>query len=104
MSDFSLSSLGISKDEILEEMKTARNDDLEDRVYRMQLTFDENIDIMDIKYFAGSNKICTFSPGKYEITDNFIHVKVFVVKVFLPQWVESSFYFWRYQTKIKLNL
>ena len=85
-------------------MKTARNDDLEYRVYRRQLTFDENIDIMDIKYFAGSTKRCTLPPGKNEITDNFIDVKVFDVKVFLSQWVESIFYNWRYQTKIKLNL
>ena len=45
INDYSLSSLGMFKDEILEELKNAKFNDLEDMVYRFQLTYDEIIDI-----------------------------------------------------------
>ena len=38
------------KNEILEELKNANYNDIEDLVYRMQLTYDEIIDILDLKY------------------------------------------------------
>ena len=47
--DYSLSSLGTFK-EILEELKKAKNNDVEGMVYRFQLTYDENIDILDLKH------------------------------------------------------
>ena len=47
--DYSLSSLGTFKKEILEELKNAKCDDLEDMVYLFQLTYDEMIDILDLK-------------------------------------------------------
>ena len=37
------------KEEILEELKNEKCNDFEDLVYRMQLTYDEIIDILDIK-------------------------------------------------------
>ena len=47
--DSSLSSLDTLKNEILEELKNAKYNEFEDMVYRMQLTYDEFIDILDIK-------------------------------------------------------
>ena len=40
------------KDEIFEELKKAKYNDLEDLVYRFQLTYDEIIDILDLKYIS----------------------------------------------------
>ena len=48
-------------------MKVAKYNDLEEMVYRFQLTYDELIDILDIKYFARSTKGFTLPPGIYEI-------------------------------------
>ena len=50
INDYSLSSLGMFKDEILEDLKNAKFNDLEDMVYRFQLTYDEIMDILDLKY------------------------------------------------------
>ena len=47
---YSLSSLGMFKDEIFEELKNVKYNDLEDLVYRFQITYDEIIDILDLKY------------------------------------------------------
>ena len=50
--DYSLSSLGVFKIEILEELKKVEYDDLEDLVYRFQLTYDEIMNILDLKYIS----------------------------------------------------
>ena len=49
INDYSISCLGTFRSEILEELKNVRHDDLEDLVYRFQLTYDEFIDILDFK-------------------------------------------------------
>ena len=45
-----LSDFHTQKNEIVEELKNLKYNDLEDLVYRFQLTYDEIIDIFDIKY------------------------------------------------------
>ena len=45
-----MSSLGTIKIEIPEELKKAEYDDVEDLVYRFQLTYDEIIVILGLKY------------------------------------------------------
>ena len=35
----------------------------------MQLTYDELIEILDIKYFPSKRVDCSLNPGTYEITD-----------------------------------
>ena len=47
--EYKLSDFDTQKIEILEEFKNVRNNDLEDLVYRMQLTYDEIIDVLDLK-------------------------------------------------------
>ena len=56
--------------DILEELKSANYHDLEDLVYRMQLTFGEDIDIIDIKYFPSQRTGYTLPHGLYAVTDN----------------------------------
>ena len=43
--------------------------DLEDLIYRLQLTYDETVDILDVKCIAGLPKGYTLPPGIYEIGD-----------------------------------
>ena len=38
-------------------------------VYRMKLTYDEFIDILDLKFIAGSTNGYTSTPRLYELTD-----------------------------------
>ena len=45
--EYKLSDFDNQKYEIIEELKKAKNNDLEDLVYRMKLTYDEIMDILD---------------------------------------------------------
>ena len=47
--EYTLSAFDTSKIEILEEVKSAEYQNLEDLAYRTQLTYDESIDISDAK-------------------------------------------------------
>ena len=47
-------------------------------VYRMELTYDEIVDILDVKFIAGSTIGYTLPPGKNEITDIFLMLKSLV--------------------------
>ena len=50
--EYKLSDFDNQKYEILEEIKKVKYNDLEDLVYRMQLTYDEIIDVLDLKYIS----------------------------------------------------
>ena len=67
INDYSLSSLGMFKDEILEDFKNAKFNDLEDLVYRFQLTYDEFMDILDLKYIPTKRTGYSLNPGLYEV-------------------------------------
>ena len=69
INDYSLSSLGMFKDEILEDLKIAKFNDLEDMVYRFQLTYDEIMDILDLKYIPTKRTGYSLDPGIYEVID-----------------------------------
>ena len=43
--------------------------DLEDLIYRMQLTYDEIIDILDLKYIPTKRTGYSLNPGIYEVID-----------------------------------
>ena len=51
---FILAGFGHFKSEILAELKRVKHKDLEDLVYRMELSYDEIVDIFDIKHIDGS--------------------------------------------------
>ena len=65
--EYELSDFDIQKNEILEEMKNVKYNDLEHLVYWMQLTYDEIIDILDLKYIPTRRKGYSLKPGIYEV-------------------------------------
>ena len=69
INDYSLSSLRMFKDEILEDLKNAKFNDLEDMVYRFQLTYDEIMDILDLKYIPTKRAGYSLDPSIYEVDD-----------------------------------
>ena len=67
--DYSLSSLGMFKDEILEELKNVKYNDLEELVYRFKLTYDEIMDILDLKYIPTKRTGYSIEPNIYNVVD-----------------------------------
>ena len=63
LKDFSSSSLDTFKEEIFEELKNAKYNDLEDMVHRSQQTYDEIIDIIDLKYIPTKRVGYSIPPG-----------------------------------------
>ena len=55
--------------EILQELKNAKYKDLEDLVYRMRLSYDEIMDILDLKYIPTKRTGYSLNPGIYEVID-----------------------------------
>ena len=50
-------------------MKNVEHNDLKDLIYRMQLTYDEIIDVLDLKYISTKRIGYSLNPGIYEVTD-----------------------------------
>ena len=67
--EYKLSDFDNQKNEILEELKDVKCNDLEDLVYRMQLTYDEIIDILDLKYIPTKRTGYSLNPGNYQLID-----------------------------------
>ena len=67
--EYKLSDFDNQKYEILEELKEVKYIDLEDLIYRMQLTYDEIIDILDLKYISTERRGFSLNPGIYEVID-----------------------------------
>ena len=64
-----LSDFDTQKHEIIEELKNAKYNDLEDLVYRMQLTYNENINILDLKYIPTKRIGYSIEPNIYNVVD-----------------------------------
>ena len=69
INDYSLSTLGMFKDEILEELKKVKYNDLEDLLYRFRLTYDEIMGILDLKYIATKRMGYSIAPSIYNVVD-----------------------------------
>ena len=69
INEYSLSSLGMFKDEILEELKNVKYNDLEDLVYRFKLTYDEIMDILELKYIPTKRTGYSIEPNIYNVVD-----------------------------------
>ena len=67
--EYKLSDFDSQKYEILQELKNVKYNDLTDLVYRMQLTYDEIIDVLDLKYISTKRTGYSLNPGNYEIVD-----------------------------------
>ena len=64
-----LSDFDNQKYEILQELKNIKYNDLEDLVYRMRLSYDEIMDILDLKYIPTKRTGYSLNPGIYEVVD-----------------------------------
>ena len=67
--EYKLSDFDNQKNEILEDLKNAKYNDLEDLVYRMRLSYDEIMDILDLKYIPTKRTGYSLNPGIYEVSD-----------------------------------
>ena len=67
--EYQLSDFDTQKNEKLEELKNVKYNDLEDLVYRMRLSYDENMDILDLKYIPTNRTGYSLNPGIYEVVD-----------------------------------
>ena len=67
--EYKLSDFDNQKYEILQELKNAKQNDLEDLVYRMRLSYAEIMDILDLKYFLTKRTGYSLNPGIYEVID-----------------------------------
>ena len=67
--EYKLSDFDNQKYEILEELKRVGYNDLKDLVYRMRLSYDEIIDIFDLKYIPTKRTGYSLDPGIYEVVD-----------------------------------
>ena len=67
--EYKLSDFDNQKYEILHELKNAKYSDLEDLVYRMRLSYDENMDISDLKYIPTKRTGYSLNSGIYEVAD-----------------------------------
>ena len=67
--EYKLSDFDNQRNEIIEELKKAKYKDLRDLVYRMQLIYDEIIDVLDLKYIPTKRTGYSLNPGIYEVDD-----------------------------------
>ena len=67
--EYKLSDFDNQKYEIIEELKNVKYNDLEDLVYRMRLSYDEIMDILDLKYIPTKRTGNSLNPGIYEVID-----------------------------------
>ena len=67
--EYKLSDFDTQKNEILEKLKNVKYNDLEDLVYRMRLSYDEIVDVLDLKYTPTKRTGYSLNPGIYEVVD-----------------------------------
>ena len=67
--EYKLSDFDSQKHEMIEELKKAKYNDLEDLVYRIQLTYDEIINILDLKYISTKRMGYFIEPNIYNVVD-----------------------------------
>ena len=67
--EYKLSDFATQKNEILEELKNVKYNDLEDLVYRFQLPYDEITDILDVICILPKRTSYSLNPGIYEVVN-----------------------------------
>ena len=67
--EYKLSDFDSQKYEIIEELKNNKYNDLEDLVYRMRLSYDEIMDILDLKYIPTKRMGYSIEPNIYNVVD-----------------------------------
>ena len=98
--EYKLSDFDNQKQEIFEELKNAKYNDLEDLVYRMQLTYDEVINILDLKYIPTKRMGYSIEPNIYNVVD-----LIKTLKNILPNNVKINVSIdeRKYKTDLKIN-
>ena len=67
--EYNLSDFDNQKYEIIKELKEAKYKDIRDLVHRMRLSYDEIMDIIDLKYIPTKRTGYSLNPGIYEVDD-----------------------------------
>ena len=67
--EYKLSDLDNQKNEILEELRNVKYNDLRDSIYRMQLTYNEIIDLLDLEYIPTKRIGFSLNPNIYNVVD-----------------------------------
>ena len=67
--EYKFSDFDTQKNEITEELKNVKYNDLEDLVYRMRLSYDEIMDILDLKYIPTKRMGYSIEPNMYNVDD-----------------------------------
>ena len=98
--EYKLTDFDTQKNEILEKLKNAKYNDLEDLVYRMQLTYDEIINVLDLKYIPTKRMGYSIEPNIYNVVD-----LNKTLKNILPNNVKIDFTIdeRKYETDLKIN-
>ena len=65
--EYKLSDFDNQKNEILEELRNKKYNDLRDLIYRMQLTYNEFLDILELEYIPTKRTGYSLNPGIYEV-------------------------------------
>ena len=67
--EYKLSDFDDQKNVIIEELENIKYNDLEDLVYRMRLSYDEIMDILDLNCIPTKRTGYSLNPGIYEVVD-----------------------------------
>ena len=67
--EYKLSDFDSQKYEIIEELKNVKYNDLEGLVYRMRLSYDEIMDILDLNYIPTKRTGYSIEPNIYNVVD-----------------------------------
>ena len=98
--DYSLSSLGMFKNEILGDLKNAKFNDLEDMVYRFKLIYDEIMDILDLTYIPTKRMGYSVEPSIYNVVDlNKTLINILPNNVKIDITIDER----KYKTDLKIN-
>ena len=98
--EYKLSDFDTQKNEILEVLKKAKYTNLQDMVHRMQLTYDEIINISDFKYISTKRIGYSIKPNIYNVVD-----LNKTLKIILPENVKIgvSIDEKKYKSNLKIN-
>ena len=67
--EYNLSDFDNQKNEIIKELKEAKYKDIRDLVHRMRLSYDEIMDIIDLKYISTKRVGYSLTPNIYNVVD-----------------------------------
>ena len=98
--EYELSDFDTQKNEILEELRNVKYNDLRDLIYRMQLTYNEIINISDLEYIPTKRAGYSLEPNIYNVVDlNNILKKILPDNVKINVTIDER----KYKTDLKIN-